>query len=97
MGVLKAGLIGEHISRTRLPIALDIMCKLHGLTLEFELIDTAHLPDFEFVATVDRLHAKGWNGVTVTHPFKTDAAHYAGDGMLSELKTAWRIEYFGFW
>lgn len=86
MTVLKAGLIGEHISRTRLPAALDIMCKLHGLTLEFELIDTATRPDFDFTATVDGLRAAGWTGVTVTHPYKTDAARYAGDGMLPELR-----------
>ena len=30
MSILKAGLIGEHISRTRLPLALEIMCDLHG-------------------------------------------------------------------
>jgi len=86
MSVLKAGLIGEHISRTRLPAALDIMCKMHGLTLEFELIDTATRPGFDFTATVDGLRAAGWTGVTVTHPYKTHAASYAGDGMLPELQ-----------
>ncbi|MCG6902146.1 MAG: shikimate dehydrogenase [Rhodobacter sp.] len=86
MGILKAGLIGEHISRTRLPLALDIMCKMHGLTLDFELIDTADRPGFDFVATVDGLRAAGWTGVTVTHPYKTNAAAYAGAGMLAGLR-----------
>jgi len=86
MSILKAGLIGEHISRTRLPFALEIMCEVHDLTLEFELIDTAERPGFDFVSTVDSLRAAGWTGVTVTHPYKTNAADYAGDGMLADLR-----------
>ncbi|MDJ0825679.1 MAG: hypothetical protein QNJ16_09260 [Rhodobacter sp.] len=86
MSVLRAGLIGEHIGRTRLPFALEIMCAMTGRSLEFELIDTADRPGFDFAATVDRLRRDGWTGVTVTHPFKTHAAAYAGEGMLPELR-----------
>ena len=86
MRTLRAGLIGEHISRTRLPLALDIMCKREGWELEFELIDTAGIEAFDFRTTVDACRARGWTGVTVTHPFKTAAAAYAGDGMLPELR-----------
>ena len=78
---LQAGLIGSHISRTRLPAALEIMCEAHGIALEFELIDTAELKSFDFDATVHGLINRGWSGVTVTHPFKTNAARYAEDGM----------------
>lgn len=85
MKVLKAGLIGEHISRTRLPMALQIMCDINGLKLEFELIDTALIDRFDFVKCVDRLCAMGWTGVTVTHPYKTDAAVYAGAGMRTDV------------
>jgi shikimate dehydrogenase len=85
MRVLQAGLIGEHISRTRLPRALQIMCDLVGLELDFELIDTALLDEFEFTKCVDILRQKGWSGVTVTHPFKTEAADYAGAGMIAEV------------
>lgn len=86
MKVLRAGLIGDHISQTRLPAALEIMCQDSGITLEFELIDTADRADFDFVKTVDALRAKGWSGVTVTHPFKTHAAQYAGEAMPTELR-----------
>lgn len=86
MKVLRAGLIGDHISQTRLPAALEIMCQAAGITLEFELIDTADRTGFDFVRTVDELRAKGWSGVTVTHPFKTHAAQYAGDAMPAELR-----------
>lgn len=78
---LKAGLIGAHISRTRLPAALQIMCDAHDMTLEFDLIDTAALTAFDFDATVHGLRDRGWTGVTVTHPYKTNAARYAEDGM----------------
>ena len=63
---LKAGLIGAHISRTRLPAALQIMCEAHEMALEFELIDTAELAAFDFDATVHGLTNRGWTGVTVT-------------------------------
>ncbi len=81
MSVLQAGLVGEHISRTRLPKALEIMCAEVGWSLEFQLLDTAEDPEFEFDQTVDMLRQEGWLGVTVTHPYKTHAAIYAGDGM----------------
>ncbi len=77
MTVLRAGLIGDHISRTRLPKALEIMCAEAGWTLDFTLIDTSEDPDFVFADTVDMARADGWTGVTVTHPYKTDAATYA--------------------
>lgn len=86
MKTLKAALIGEHISRTRLPLALDLLCRRVGMTLDFTLIDTAERADFDFDATVADLRDKGWTGVTVTHPYKTDAARYAGDGMLPDLR-----------
>lgn len=85
MTILRAGLIGDHIGLTRLPAALDTMCKANGLMLEFELIDTADLRDFDFARTVDGLRAKGWSGVAVTHPYKTVAAAYAGPAMSPEL------------
>jgi shikimate dehydrogenase len=85
MTVLRAGLIGAHISRTRLPAALQIMCDAHGITLEFDLIDTGDDPEFDFRTCVDELRQFGWSGVTVTHPFKLEAADYAGTGMVDEV------------
>lgn len=85
MKVLRCGLIGDHISQTRFPAALELMCRNADFELRFELIDTAELPEFDFAQFVDGLRAKGWNGVTVTHPYKQAAADYAGDGMAAEL------------
>lgn len=85
MTVLKTGLIGEHISRTRLPAALQILCDAHGMKLEFELIDTAKITGFDFEKSVDEKRMQGWDGVAVTHPFKTRAAGYAGARMSADV------------
>lgn len=81
MTTLRAGLIGAHISRTRLPAALEIMCADAGLSLEFELIDTGDDPEFDFEETVEQLMLDGWTGVSVTHPWKTQARRFAGGAM----------------
>jgi shikimate dehydrogenase len=82
---LTAGLIGSHIQKTRLPRALGLLCDEAGIDLAFELIDTDGLTGFDFNATVDALVQRNWSGVTVTHPYKTQAAHYAGESLLPEI------------
>ena len=86
MRILRAGLIGQHISRTRLPAALGILCDAAGWTLEFDLIDTADIADFDLFATLDQMRSDGWTGVTITHPFKADAADYAGRAMHADAR-----------
>ncbi len=86
MKSLRCGLIGDHISQTRFPAALELMCQEAGIELSFELIDTAGKSDFDFAQFVDGLRADNWHGVSVTHPYKQDAADYAGEGMPSELR-----------
>ncbi|PWJ19223.1 shikimate dehydrogenase family protein [Jannaschia seohaensis] len=83
---LRCGLIGENIGRSRLALALAIMAEDHGGRLEFTPIDTADDPSFDFDATVARLMAEGWTGVTVTHPWKTHAAAWAGAAMVPEAQ-----------
>ena len=85
MPILRASLIGSHISRTRLPKALSIMCDEAGWELAFDLIDTHDRPAFDFVSEVEDLRARGWTGVTVTHPHKAQARRFAGDHMLPEV------------
>jgi shikimate dehydrogenase len=85
MTTLTAGLIGSHIQKTRLPAALKLLCDEVGIGFEFELIDTAQLPTFDFDATVNELQDRGWTGITVTHPYKTHAARYAGEGLLPTI------------
>lgn len=109
-GTLRCGLIGGNISRTRLPLALDIMCRAEGLALDFTPIDTEHDETFDFSTTIDMLRQDGWTGVSVTHPHKTEAATYAGAAMdravahlgasnlllFGEKLTGWNTDYLGF-
>lgn len=81
---LSAGLIGSHIQKTRLPAALKIMCDAAGWNLDFHLIDTAKRPDFDFAARLSRAKFEGWRGMTITHPWKSDARTYVGPGMQTE-------------
>lgn len=82
---LKAGLIGSHIQKTRLPAALKIMCEDAAIELDFALFDTADMQNFEFVEHVERLIQDGWNGITITHPYKLAARKFAASGMIGEL------------
>ncbi len=82
MSVLRVGLIGAKIGRSRLATALETLCRLHGYTLDFTPIETDGRAAFDFSAEVDALRAAGWTGVTVTHPHKTLAAAYAGTALV---------------
>ncbi|MFK7755246.1 MAG: shikimate dehydrogenase [Sedimentitalea sp.] len=85
MSVLRAGLIGANISRTRLPAALEILCAMTGWTLDFALIDTCDDPDFDLAGFVDTARRDGWSGVSVTHPHKTQGADYVGGRMDADM------------
>ena len=109
-GNLVCGLIGSNISRTRLPMALDIMTRAEGMTLDFSLIDTEGDVAFDFRTKVDQLRRDGWTGVTITHPHKTEAALYAGGAMdravahlgasnlliFGSKLSGWNTDYLGF-
>lgn len=84
--VIRGGLIGAHISRTRLPAALAILCADKGLGLDFELIDTADMPDFDLSARISACRRDGWNGVSVTHPYKIGAFEWLEGVTSNELK-----------
>ncbi len=71
--VIKAGLIGENISRSRFSAAVGGLCEQAGIDWDFTLFDTAHMPIFNFDQHIDQLIADGFTGVTVTHPYKTHA------------------------
>ncbi|MEM9267655.1 MAG: shikimate dehydrogenase [Pseudomonadota bacterium] len=83
--VLRTGLIGAHIGRSRFARALDLLCARFGVQLEFELLDSAQTLGFDFETCVDRLRKAGWTGVTVTHPFKLRAATYLRDALCPDV------------
>jgi len=71
--VLRCGLTGDNIGRSRFSKALDLMATQVGLTLEFTPFDTAGQASFDLAAHVERLRAGGYDGITVTHPHKVRA------------------------
>ena len=83
--VLKIGLIGDHIGQSRFSAAMNILCELHSLTLDFTPIDTGEIDGFDFDAKVDEIIADGWTGVTITHPYKVAARKRAAEGMSANV------------
>ncbi len=86
MKTLRTGLIGANIGKSRFSDALRLLCADHGWVLQFELIDSAKQPEFDFVATLDSCRAAGWTGITVTHPFKQNALSYAKQAALADIR-----------
>jgi quinate/shikimate dehydrogenase (NAD+) len=78
VSVLRTGLIGAHIGRSRFADALAIICADHGMTLQYQAIDSAGVAAFDFADAVATCRKAGWQGVAVTHPFKPRAAELAG-------------------
>jgi len=70
---ITGGLIGENISRSRLAMAFEILCKRDNRPLDFQRFDTTEMPDFDFSEHVAAIRVDGFTGVTVTHPYKTKA------------------------
>lgn len=68
---LLCGLIGENIGRSRLEMALELFCQQSGRSLEFKAFDTADAQDFGFAGHIRLLHVFGYQGISVTHPWKT--------------------------
>jgi quinate/shikimate dehydrogenase (NAD+) len=85
MKTLRTGLIGAGIARSRFGDALGIMCADHGMRLQFKAIDSAGVEGFGFAATLTKCRDEGWHGVSVTHPFKPDAARLAGPAAPPEV------------
>ncbi len=82
--VIRLGLIGDHIGRSRFSAAMELLSREHGLTTDFTPIDTGDDPNFDFDAKIEELIAADWTGVTITHPHKKAARLRAGDGMIAE-------------
>ncbi len=84
--IIKNGLIGAHIGRSRFSKAMDLLCREHDMDLDFTSIDSAEIDGFDFENTVQNLIKSGWTGVTVTHPHKIEARDFAGNGMIAGLE-----------
>lgn len=79
MTVLRTGLIGDHIGKSRFADALRLLCARHDLAFEFHAIDSATVAGFDLAHTVATCRAAGWSGVAITHPWKQVAARLGDD------------------
>jgi shikimate dehydrogenase len=70
---ITGGLIGENISRSRFATAVEILCRRDNRTLDFQRFDTTLMSGFDFNDHVADIRSQGFTGVTVTHPYKTQA------------------------
>jgi shikimate dehydrogenase len=68
--MLKLGLIGEGIGRSRMPELQHLAAKRAGLALSYELIDLDGAGPDAFERTLRACAEEGFRGVNVTHPFK---------------------------
>ena len=57
---ITGGLIGENISRSRLAMAFEILCKRDNRPLDFQRFDTTEMPDFDFGEHVAAIRADGF-------------------------------------
>ena len=74
---LRLSLVGANIQKTRLPKLFAVLCEREGLTLAFDLSDSALDDAFDFHRRVNACAAAGYTGIVVTHPFKTLAVPLA--------------------
>ncbi len=75
--LIKAGLLGEYISRSRFSEAQELLCRRAGIDWEFKLFDSTNIIDFEFDDYIKLLREEGYDGVTITKPFKARAERHA--------------------
>ncbi|MEO1421624.1 MAG: hypothetical protein AAFV09_00485 [Pseudomonadota bacterium] len=105
---LRIALVGAHIGRSRFGMAQSLLADRAGITLSFDPFDSDLLPDLILADLVVRMREEGQTGLTVTHPFKTDAHRIAdirqypeGVGASNLLRfgpeiTAFNTDYSGF-
>lgn len=74
---LRLALIGAHIERSRFGAAMGALSHAAGMTLDYTVFDTAAQPELTFQTVLDDVRTQGFDGLTVTHPFKTLAASAA--------------------
>jgi shikimate dehydrogenase len=68
--MIKLGLIGEGIGRSRMPELQHLAAKRAGLALSYQLIDLDGAGPDAFERTLRACAEEGFRGVNVTHPFK---------------------------
>lgn len=75
--MIKLGLIGVGIGRSRAPDLHRLAGRLCGVEVTYELLQLETTAPSAFDAALARCRSEGYRGVNVTHPFKERAAQTA--------------------
>ncbi len=70
---IQLALIGEKISRSRMPKLQMYLAQMRGIDLHYELIDVDGQSDFVLADALHRLKELGYHGANITQPFKQQA------------------------
>ncbi len=73
--VIKLGLLGNGIGRSRAKNLHEMLGELYGLPVHYQPMDLASQAHVSIAAELQRCRAEGFRGVNVTHPYKRDAFH----------------------
>lgn len=75
--MLKLGLIGQSIAKSRAPSLHRMLGELHGVEVSYELHEPRDASPEAFAETLTRLRAEGYRGCNVTFPYKQIAVAHA--------------------
>lgn len=67
---MSMGLVGYGIAKSRMAKLQNYLGQLHGLAIDYRLIDGATRENFDCLQTIKQCIAQGYFGVNVTHPYK---------------------------
>jgi quinate/shikimate dehydrogenase (NAD+) len=71
---VQLGLLGNGLSRSRAKNLHELLGKMHGLNVDYRVMDLAGQPGSVSIAReLQRCRDEGFRGVNVTHPYKCDA------------------------
>src|SRR6056300_610834 len=77
MNLKKMGLVGNGISKSRMPRYQEYLGQITGITVSYELIDGEGIEGFDAIDEIEKRRNDGYEAVGVTHPYKLAVYEYA--------------------
>ena len=73
---IQLGLIGQKISQSKSPALQNMLGRIHGLDINYQLQERSSADESEFASALDSILARGFAGTNVTYPYKQIALKY---------------------
>jgi shikimate dehydrogenase len=77
MNLKKMGLVGNGISKSRMPRYQEYLGQITGIPVSYELIDGEGIEGFDAIDEIEKRRNDGYEAVGVTHPYKQAVYEYA--------------------